>query len=114
MFFDFDSYSYYVRPGFTDAGKSFRTLSCIVDEEMGLDSRGKAMFIFCNKARNTLKILVWDDGYWVLSKRLERGTFAWPVNNDEAMSITKDDIRRIIQGEDIFRRLPRMPRKIIY
>ena len=66
MFFDFDSYSYYVRPGFTDARKSFRTLSCIVDEEMGLDSRGKAMFIFCNKAKNTLKILVWDDGYWVL------------------------------------------------
>ena len=81
---------------------------------MGLDSRAKAMFIFCNKAKNTLKILVWDDGYWVLSKRLERGTFAWPDNNDEAMSITKDDIRRIIQGEDIFRRLPRMPRKIIY
>ena len=81
---------------------------------MGLDPRGKAMFIFCNTAKNTLKILVWDDGYWVLSKRLERGTFAWPVNNDEAMSITKDDIRRIIQGEDIFRRLPRMPRKIIY
>ena len=114
MFFDFDSYSYYIRPGFTDARKSFRTLSCIVEEEMGLDSRGKAMFIFCNKARNTLKILVWDDGYWVLSKRLERGTFAWPANGDEAMSITKDDIMRIIQGEDIFRRLPRMPRKIIY
>ena len=37
MFFDFDSYSYYVRPGFTDARKSFRTLSCIVDEEMDLD-----------------------------------------------------------------------------
>ena len=72
MFFDFDSYSYYVRPGFTDARKSFRTLSCIVDEEMGLDPRAKAMFIFCNKAKNTLKILVWDDGYWVLSKRLER------------------------------------------
>ena len=84
------------------------------NEEMGLDPRAKAMFIFCNKARNALKILVWDDGYWVLSKRLERGTFAWPVNNDEAMSITKDDIRRIIQGEDIFRRLPQMPRKIIY
>lgn len=32
-------------------------------EEMGLDLRGKAMFIFLNKAKNTLKILVWDDGY---------------------------------------------------
>lgn len=50
--------SYYVRPGFTDARKSFRTLSCIVDEELNLDSRSKAMFIFCNKTRNTLKILV--------------------------------------------------------
>ena len=37
MFFDYDSYSYYVRPGYTDARKSFRTLSCIVDEEMNLD-----------------------------------------------------------------------------
>ena len=72
------------------------------------------MFIFCNKARNTLKILVWDNGYWVLTKRLEKGTFAWPSNNNEAISITKDDIKRIIQGEDIFRRLPQMPRKIIY
>ena len=114
MFFDYDSYSYYVRPGYTDAIKSFRSLSCIVDEEMNLDSRSKAMFIFCNKARNTLKILVWDNGYWVLTKRLEKGTFAWPSNNDEAISITKDDIKRIIQGEDIFRRLPQMPRKIIY
>ena len=72
------------------------------------------MFIFCNKARNTLKILVWDNGYWVLTKRLEKGSFAWPSNNDEAISITKDDIKRIIQGEDIFRRLPQMARKIIY
>ena len=56
--FDYDSYSYYVRPGFTDARKRFRTLSCILDEELNLDSRFKAMFIFCNKTRNTLKILV--------------------------------------------------------
>ena len=28
--------------------------------------------------------------------------------------LTKDDIKRILQGEDIFRRLPQMPRKIIY
>ena len=114
MFFDYDSYIYYIRPGYTDARKSFITLSCIVDEEMNLDSRSKAMFIFCNKAKNTLKILVWDNGYWVLTKRLEKGTFSWPSNNNEALSITKDDIKRILQGEDIFRRLPQMPRKIIY
>ena len=58
MFFDYDSYGYYVRLGFTDPRKSFRSLSCIVDEELNLDSRFKAMFIFCNKARNTLKILI--------------------------------------------------------
>ena len=55
------------------------------------------MFIFCNKARNTLKILVWDSGYLVLTKRLKKGTFAWPSNDDEAISITKNDIKRIIK-----------------
>ena len=61
MFFDYDSYSYYVRPGFTDARKSFRTLSCIVDEEMNLDSIDLCCFtIICKSTVKRYNYLAED------------------------------------------------------
>jgi transposase len=43
------------------------------------------LFLFRNRRGDRVKILVWDTGgFWVLYKRLERGTFAWPAADDEA------------------------------
>ena len=48
----------------------------MADTRMGMSIREKAMFLFCNRSRNCIKILVWDNGYWVLMKRIPKGTFA--------------------------------------
>ena len=46
-------------------------------ERLGEDPRGGGLFVFCNRRRTRLKMLYFDGtGLWVLTKRLEEGTFA--------------------------------------
>jgi transposase len=113
MFLDYDAYEYYVRPGVTDMRKGTETLLSLVTEEMSLDPFAKSMFLFCSRGRNRLKVLVWDDGFWLMQKRLPKGTLAWPRDGGEARMLTSADVRRLLAGEDIFRRIPSLEKHYI-
>ena len=72
--------SVFLACGDTDMRKSINGLSFLVQNSFELDPFEKALFVFCNKQRNRLKILTWDDnGFWLHLKRLERGRFKWPI-----------------------------------
>ena len=69
----------FLAPGSTDLRRSFDGLYGLVRSQLAEDPRSGHLFLFCNRARNRLKVLCFDGtGLWVCAKRIERGRFTWP------------------------------------
>lgn len=65
-------YRLYSKP--TDMRKSFDGLCGIVRNELNRDAVSGEVFLFLNKTRNQIKVLVWDrNGYCGSCKRFEAG-----------------------------------------
>jgi transposase len=62
-----------------DMRKGFNGLAALVEQRLGEELKAGALFVFSNRRHTRIKILCWDGtGLWVLTKRLEQGTFSWP------------------------------------
>jgi transposase len=60
--------------------KSFDGLQGLVTGQMGRDALSGEVFIFMNRRRDQVKMLVWDrSGFVIYYKRLERGRFELPA-----------------------------------
>lgn len=67
---------YYLYDLPTDMRKGFNTLGAIVVSKMHLNLQSGSGFLFINKRKTHLKMLMWEgDGFSLYYKRLEEGTF---------------------------------------
>lgn len=93
----------YVATGATDLRRSIDGLSAVVRDHFGLDPLSGHLFLFRNRRGDRLKILAWDrSGFWVLYKRLEQGTFAWPADQSaEPVELRSGDLLLLLSGVDV-------------
>jgi transposase len=105
----------YLARDLVDMRKSFNTLADIVKFNLNRDPYSGDAFVFVGKRKNRLKVLVWEDtGFWLCSKRLEKGTFSisqYVNSKDSAKILSQSEWHNLLEGIVILssKKLKRFP-----
>ena len=84
-----------------DLRKSFDGLSGCVEQIIGADPLSGHLFVFFNRRRTQVKILVWDrTGYCLWCKRLEQGRFS-AMKDNRGKACTLPELMLILEGIDL-------------
>lgn len=95
------SCNYYLYTGHADMRKSFDGLCGIIKSQLLLDALCGSVFIFMNRRRTQVKLLLWEgDGFSIYYKRLEKGTYELPAISSSSSTLQLDarQLQFILQG----------------
>lgn len=85
----------------TDFRKQIDGLVALVSMQFKLDPFSKScVFIFCNKRKNSIKVLRYDNNGFILAtkKLLEDLKFQWPKTPEEVKEVSIQQIEWLLQG----------------
>lgn len=89
----------YIACGYTDLRLGIDGLAAIVQQQFELDSFTNTLFLFCGRRRDRIKALYWEgNGFVLLYKRLESGSFQWPRSASEARAVTPQQYCWLMEG----------------
>ena len=92
----------YIAYGATDFRKQISSLCAEVKSRFNLNPYKNVAFIFCNKKRNSIKVLCYDKNGFVLAQKTlldqEKMIFQWPRNSNELKNITKQQLNWLLAG----------------
>ncbi|MGL6217075.1 MAG: IS66 family insertion sequence element accessory protein TnpB [Lacrimispora sphenoides] len=89
----------YIACGYTDMRKSIDGLAALVQEQFQMSPFQPALYLFCGRRRDRIKVLLWEgDGFVLLYKRLENGVFQWPRSEAECKPVTWQQFRWLLEG----------------
>lgn len=92
-----------------DFRKQINGLAALVEQALGRDPFGPALYGFTNRARNRIKVLYWDrNGFCLWQKRLEKERFAWPAADagERTCTLTAQQWEWLLAGFDLWRHGP--------
>ena len=99
-----DATHIYLAIGPTDFRKQISGLVALVQLQFGKDPfKETSVFIFCNKKKDSVKILRYDRNGFVLAykKLLERMKFQWPKDQEEVKEISRKQVEWLLEGLSI-------------
>ena len=104
-----ESLTVYLYSGVVDMRKSIDGLSLLVEQSMNLLPFSAAVFVFANRQRDKVKLLLWErNGFVLWYKRLENQRFCWPAAGGDAVSVqlSLTELNYLLDGLDIFNNQP--------
>jgi len=98
-----ERHRYYLYNDWVDMRKGFNGLSGLVRNDLGMDPLTGDVYIFINRNRNRMKLLVWEQGGYVLYyKRLEQGRFRISKDASSQLSLeySWEELMLLVGGID--------------
>jgi len=82
-----------------DFRKGLIGLGVYIQHEFGNEKEGKNLYAFCNRTRDKVRIIYWDDtGFAMWHKVLENDKFRWPKRIEEELKVTASDLKYLLSG----------------
>jgi transposase len=91
-----------------DFRKSINGLSVLVEQELGLNPFGSALYVFINRQHTKIKVLYWHrNGFCLWLKRLEAEKFAWLRETElDAQIVGIHEFEWLLEGFDLWANKP--------
>lgn len=83
-----------------DFRKQHDGLVALVREQLDTDPFDGSVFVFFNKRRDRIKLLLWDgNGFWLLYKRLESRTYErLRASDSKRLSLSRAELSMLLDG----------------
>lgn len=92
----------YIACGVTDFRMQSNSLCNLIRNKFKMNPFHKVAFIFCNKKRNSIKVLCYDKNGFVLAQKTlidaYKMKFKWPRNTDELKKYNQTAIKLALVG----------------
>ena len=92
----------YLVYGSTDFRKQIASLSNMVKEQYKMNPYKKVAFLFCNRKKNSIKLLCYDKNGFILAQKtlldVNNYRFKWPKDEKELGQITHEQLRWLLSG----------------